>query len=254
MNLVRDSYENLFSFFLLKLSAFCGTIILLGGTNMEKNFFNKRDYHRSTIYENPVIITMTGVPGSGKSLLSRTLSSAFRLYLLSNDYVRNYLLQECEGIDLSEVQSKVRQINNLRLAKLLLGRVSVVMDASLDDVNQLKKLEMLCKILRYNLIKVKIEAYNDSVNIQRIQRRVMDYDKKFEGVLGDSAMYSTSYSEEEYYAILARKQTGSPISDFDYVIQNSDNDVEALQNQVNELVDGINEGLVLKRNFYLSYF
>jgi len=174
-------------------------------------------------YKRPLIITMSGAPGSGKTYVARQLSKQLNIYLLSNDYVRNFFYQDVNDYSEEkriEVQKKVESIQIKRLLKLLLTRTSFVFDRDCNTLKDFEKISKYIKLMNYKLIKIKINS-NDSDNIDRISRRVTNYDYIIEGVIGDNVEYSTAFDETEYYQIQQRKPQTISDDYFDYVINNS---------------------------------
>lgn len=108
--------------------------------------------------------------------MSRELS----IYLLSNDYVRNYYYQLAE--DTSEetrldIQDKVSEVNNERLKFLISHRISFVYDY---NVNNIDCYEEIHKKLHNNSVKqIKIRIHSDdNYNIKSIHDGKTDYQNK----------------------------------------------------------------------------
>ena len=53
----------------------------------------KEEIKKTTSYDKPFIVTFSGLPECGKTEIARELSKDLKIYLLSNDYVRNYFYQ-----------------------------------------------------------------------------------------------------------------------------------------------------------------
>ena len=68
-------------------------------------------------YDKPFIVTFSGLPECGKTTIARELSKDLGIYLLSNDYVRNYLYQFTEDYNeeiRKNIERKVKKINLCR--------------------------------------------------------------------------------------------------------------------------------------------
>ena len=99
----------------------------------DKNFIKEMNSEiRKVIkFKKPCLIALSGYPGSGKTDIARTLSKELGIFLLSNDYVRNYYYQFTKDYSEEkrlEIESKVSSINSLRLKMLLGTRTSFVFD------------------------------------------------------------------------------------------------------------------------------
>ena len=154
--------------------------------------------------------------------MSRELS----IYLLSNDYVRNYYYQLAE--DTSEetrldIQDKVSEVNNERLKFLISHRISFVYDY---NVNNIDCYEEIHKKLHNNSVKqIKIRIHSDdNYNTKSIHDRKTDYQNKDKSVIGDNAFYVSNFSEEVYWQIKKRKEITLDDSWFDYVIYRTDDE------------------------------
>src|SRR5574344_2848562 len=103
-----------------------------------------------TKYKKPVMILLSGIPGSGKSTFAREASRTLGIYNLSNDYVRNYYYLQSRAESHSEnkrvrIEDLVHKINKQRMIKLLGSHTSFVFDS---DVNSLKKATMYRKMAK----------------------------------------------------------------------------------------------------------
>lgn len=213
---------------------------------MYKKLFNDEDLLKVINYEIPPLITLSGCPGSGKTMLARSISSSLKIYLISNDYVRRCLLQNNSNLNRTDIQGILIAINSLRLGSLLLHRIPFVLDADINSLRKIRELELLSKMFKYKIVKIRLEANNDSVNIDRIQSRALDYTKENLGVIGDDVRRSPVYGEEAYYAVKLRKPLQIPMEYFDYVIFNDDNDIGKFQESASQVISGISRGLVKK--------
>lgn len=211
----------------------------------EHDFIVEMDLKNVTKYKEPKLILLSGLPGSGKSTVAREASKDLGVYLLSNDYVRNYFwgfTKDCSEDARKKIEKEVKMINCKRLAKLLTKRTSFVFDADINSSKQLQFYEGIAKLLRYQTIKIKLQSDNNQNNIKRIAENKLDYKHIYDGVIGDAVAYSSSYPENVYYEILARKQRNIPDSAYDYVIDNEGTKEEFLESS-NEVMNVIKKSI-----------
>lgn len=200
---------------------------------MKKNFIREMNIKCATKYKNPAIITLSGLPGSGKTTVAKELSKCFGLFVLSNDYIRNYYFVKFE--DDQEKQLKipriVARINKERLIKLLINRRSLIIDANLNTLESISKIEKIASLFKYSVIKIKIDSKNDEENIRRIENRIMNYNYKDANVIGDNVNYSASYDQDMYFQIKKGKPEMLEPAYFDFIIENN-SDLEKLNNNI----------------------
>ncbi len=67
---------------------------------MKKNFVKEMNIKKAIKYKKPLIITLSGAPGSGKTVMAKGLSKNLGLYVISSDYVRNYFTQKSDNPEL----------------------------------------------------------------------------------------------------------------------------------------------------------
>ena len=202
-----------------------------------KNEMNQ-EIKKVTQYDKPFIVTFSGLPECGKTTIARELSKDLGIFLLSNDYVRNYFYQSTEEYNeevRKEIERKVKKINLYRLKKLLMTRTSFVYDRDFNTEEQYKRLDMFRKFARMNLIKIKVNS-TDEGNLERIKNRDMDYNKIYEGVIGDKVEYLSTYPEEEYYEIKSRKPQMLSDEFFDYVIDGENIDIKTLEKSIRQQI------------------
>lgn len=214
-----------------------------------KNFIKEMNSEIGKVitYKKPCVIALSGYPGSGKTDIARTLSKELGIFLLSNDYVRNYYYQFTKDYSEEkrlEIESKVSSINSLRLKMLLGTRTSFVFDRDFNLKQEFTKFEMLSKALRMKLIKIKVNS-TDFHNLEEISRMVMDYDIVYPGVIGDKVEYQSPFDEETYYQIKSRKPHNLPDEFYDFVID-SDNQLE-FKEQTKSLVKTLKEDYLVRR-------
>ena len=216
---------------------------------LNKNFVKEMGSEISKVikYKEPCVIALSGYPGSGKTEIARTLSKDLEIFLLSNDYVRNYYYQFTTDYSEEkrlEIESKVSRINNFRLLMLLGTRTSFVYDRDFNSEHDFDKFERLSKVLRMKLIKVKVNS-TDAHNLDEIKRTVMNYDKIYSGVIGDNVEYQSFFDEEIYYQIKMRKPHSLPDDFYDFVINNDSSD--HFEEQVKIMVKSLNQDYLVRR-------
>ena len=194
----------------------------------------KEEIKKTTSYDKPFIVTFSGLPECGKTEIARELSKDLKIYLLSNDYVRNYFYQFTTNYSEEnriKIEEQVKKINLYRIKKLLLTGTSFVYDKDFNTAEQFKFLQIARRIRNMDLIKIKVNS-NDSDNLKRVASRVMDYDKIYNGVIGDNVEYLSSYPEEVYYQIKNRKPQILPDEFFDYSVDRENLDTKTLEKRI----------------------
>ena len=194
----------------------------------------KEEIKKTISYDRPFIVTFSGLPECGKTEIARELSKDLKIYLLSNDYVRNYFYQfttDYSEENRKKIEQQVRRINLYRITKLLLTGTSFAYDKDFNTEEQFKILQIAKKIRNMDLIKIKVNS-NDEDNLNRIAARVMDYSKIYDGVIGDKVEYLSSYPEEVYYQIKNRKPQLLPDDFFDYIVDSENLDTKTLEKRI----------------------
>lgn len=215
---------------------------------MKKNFVREMDIKKAIKYENPTIITLSGLPGSGKTTVAKELSKRFGLFVLSNDYIRNYYFVKFadDSEKNKEIPKLVARINKKRLVKLLINKRSFIIDADLNTKERVEKYKKIADLFKYNIIKIKLESTNDEENIRRIESRIMDYNYVDNDVVGDNVNYSSSYTCDTYFQIKeAKPQEIEPVY-FDFIIEN-DSDLESLYNKIENMSSYLNGYFKVKK-------
>ena len=220
----------------------------------DKNFIKEMNCEIDKVikFKKPCLIALSGYPGSGKTFIARTLSKELGIFLLSNDYVRNYYYQFTEDYSEEkrlEIEDKVSSINNLRLKILLDTRTSFVYDRDFNLKEDFDKFEMVSKILRMKLIKIKVNS-SDFHNLEEIKKITMDYNKVYPGIIGDKVEYQSSFDEETYYQIKMRKPHSLPDDFYDFVINNDNN--QYFNEQVKTMVKALNDDYLVRRKWKLG--
>ncbi|MBR6690512.1 MAG: AAA family ATPase [Bacilli bacterium] len=202
--------------------------------------------NKTAKYKIPCLITLSGLPGSGKTVCAKVLSKNLKVFIVSNDFIRSSCINDNQKIideKTREIQNKkVLLMNAKRLLQLFSNRVSVVLDSDSNDIEKFKKIELLTKFFRYQIIKIKINSVSDSVNLSRIKKR-KDEDTRIldSGIIGDK-ISSFCHSEQTYYDIKSRKPQLLDDNFFDYVL-NNDGDLDKYINEINN----ISEEIISKR-------
>ena len=210
-----------------------------------KKFLKEMNFDNVKKYKKPCLITLSGLPGSGKTYVAKELSKDLGIFVLSNDYVRNYFYKYESGMSFEQIQKNVDKINKERLLKIILNRKSFVFDADLNTCEKFQRFIKISDMFNYELIKIKLNS-NDDNNIDRILKRVMDYDMFDYNVIGDNVHYSSSYDRDTYYDIKSRKPQYIDDNYFDYVIDNFGTK-EELKCKINEISTDIGSSLTLKK-------
>lgn len=194
----------------------------------------KEEIKKTISYDRQFIVTFSGLPECGKTEIARELSKDLKIYLLSNDYVRNYFYQfttDYSEENRKKIEQQVRKINLYRITKLLLTGTSFAYDKDFNTEEQFKILQIAKKIRNMDLIKIKVNS-NDEDNLNRIAARVMDYSKIYDGVIGDKVEYLSPYPEEVYYQIKNRKPQLLPDDFFDYIVDSENLDTKTLEKRI----------------------
>lgn len=164
-------------------------------------------------YKSPFIIAMCGHVGSGKSLISKVLSSELSLYIIGGDKIRNICYEDNDkNHDISYINNIVNEVTKKEIKYLLDNNVSIVIDRSVSTNKALEELKKLCNnIIMINLIS------DHKINIERIKNRT-EYDMDVSNCYGDVDSISGVCTEEVYNDILKRKVYDLDNLVFDYYI------------------------------------
>lgn len=195
-----------------------------------KKILDEMYFDSASFYSNPAIIVLSGMAGSGKTLLAKEICKDLNIFLLSQDYLR---VMYCRNVlDYSEenrllIDSFVKKYNIKRLLKLLRHRVSFLLDCDLNDKRYYEILKILVLLFRYDLIKIRIHS-NDDDNIRRISaRNTLNFNYNY---CGDNSNYDTTYSAKDYYDIKERKRVNLDGINFDYELFNTSTKEDYLKN------------------------
>lgn len=209
---------------------------------MKKNFVDEMEKEVSRVkeYIPPIAILITADAGAGKFELARKLSKGLAIYLLSNDYVRNYYYEQIsEAIeeDKNKLLEEVNQINNERLEFLISHRISFIYDHNIHSMESYEKIHQKLHNQSFKVFKIRIYS-NDNYNIKAIRDRKMDLNREDLSVIGDRAFYASSFSEEAYWKLKQRKEIKLEDDWFDFVIHRND-DEEQFMKDINQILEKI---------------
>lgn len=204
-----------------------------------KNFIDEmeKEVGRVKEYIPPIAILITANAGAGKFELARKLSRELSIYLLSNDYVRNYFYKTPEDLENDEIKHKVEEVNDERLSFLISHRISFVYDHNIHNMDCYEEVHKKLHNQGFKVFKIRIRS-NDNYNIKAIRERKMDYDKKDLSVIGDYVYYARSYSEDMYWKLKQEKKITLEDDWFDYVIRRDD-DEDKFNHDISEIAEKI---------------
>jgi adenylate kinase family enzyme len=205
---------------------------------MNKNFVSEMNFDLIKKYDNPFVITFCGLPGCGKTDIARSLSKELKIYLLSNDYVRNYYYQLTKDYSEDkriEIDNLVSNINKERLNKIIENNISFIYDKCFNKQEDYDNLYNKIGD-KYKIIKIKIKS-DDINNITTILNRNMNYEKKYDGVIGDNVEYLSSFDEKTYYEIKNRIPVMLEDSYFDLIIDNGEYSINNILNLILSILD-----------------
>lgn len=204
-----------------------------------KNFIDEmeKEVGRVKEYIPPIAILITANAGAGKFELARKLSRELSIYLLSNDYVRNYFYKIPEDLENDEIKHKVEEVNDERLLFLISHRISFVYDHNIHNMDRYEEVHKKLHNQGFKVFKIRIRS-NDNYNIKAIRERKMDYDKKDLSVIGDYVYYARSYSEDTYWKLKQEKKITLEDDWFDYVIRRDD-DEDKFNHDISEVAEKI---------------
>lgn len=216
---------------------------------MDKIKIRKFVLDKTTKYKVPCIITLSGLPGSGKTTCAKVLSKNLKIFIVSNDFIRILCGNSRENLDKiskKRLNRKVLLLNIRRLLKLFYNRVSVVLDSDANDISKFKKIELLTKIFKYQIIKIKINSNDDKENISRIKNRKNDNNILDSEIIGDN-IKPYSFDKQTYYRVKLRKPQLLEDNFFDYILDNNGN-LDDYLNNLDKLVEDIQKKLVINRS------
>ena len=208
---------------------------------MNNTKLNKFVLDKTVKYKIPCVITLSGLPGSGKTTCAKVLSKNLKVFIISNDFIRHKYMDKEKEIDDKErkkVERKILLLNFKRILNLYFNKSSFVLDKDANSIDKFKMFELLNKLFKYQMIKIKINSTDDSKNLDRIKNRLNNNISLNEGVIGDNIDYKHCYSPKTYYEIKSRKPQLLEDDFFDYVITN-DGDFETYLSNLEEICEDI---------------
>ena len=164
-------------------------------------------------YSTPFIITMCGYTGSGKSIISKVLSSELSIYIVGGDKIRNiYYFDKNANHDINYINQVVNEVTKKEIKYLLDNGISIVIDRSVSSQSALNDLKELCdNVIMINLLS------DHKINIDRILNR-KEYSIDTTICYGDIDSISGVNTEKVYNDILKRKVYDLDSENFDYTI------------------------------------
>ena len=172
---------------------------------------------------NPVLVITSGLPGTGKSYLSRQLSELVPLAIVESDGIRKNLFHS-PTYSLSESRYLFHQIHKV-LNELLSRGISVFLDATnLREANR-RKLYTITDVQYYKLILLHLTAPPNLVR-DRLNKRSLDPNRN-------------DHSDANWNVYLRMRRQVDPIRRRHYTIDTS-NDIT---NVVIRIADEIQKGL-----------
>jgi adenylate kinase family enzyme len=208
---------------------------------MNNTKVNKFVLDKTVKYKIPCVITLSGLPGSGKTTCAKVLSKNLKVFIISNDFIRHKYMDKEKEIDDKErkkVEIKILLLKFKRILNLYFNKSSFVLDKDANSIDKFKMFELLNKLFKYQMIKIKINSTDDSKNLDRIKNRLNNNISLNEGVIGDNIDYKHCYSPKTYYEIKSRKPQLLEDDFFDYVITN-DGDFETYLSNLEEICEDI---------------
>lgn len=118
--------------------------------------------------KSPLLIMLVGHPGSGKSFFARQLCERLDLIRISHDEIRATLFKE-PTYDKYEDEI-VMAISDMMARNLLVTDKSIIIDASIDTINERGNRRLLAKKAGYTVIPIYIQT-DIKTCIQRIKMR-----------------------------------------------------------------------------------
>ena len=120
---------------------------------------------------NPVLVMLTGLPGTGKSNLARQLAEVLPFAIVESDQVRKILFPQCEYT--GEESQWVHRTCHALMDKLLLKGVRVIYDATNLHERHRELVYRLADAREVKLIVVKVVS-PEAVASQRLRNRQAD--------------------------------------------------------------------------------
>ncbi len=202
----------------------------------------KEEYKKIREYHKPMMIILSGHPGSGITTLANYLSSELRILNYSTDNLRSMLkyiycggsIDALDNEDAKElyryISKKYRSYNidnidiiaNMEtykdVSKLILSRKSFVLDAHTNFLGQYK----LAKAINpfYNVIRIYVKSDDIENNIARIQEHTMDYKIVDRNIIGHKINCSINLGRQDIYDKSLKIYPNIPFDRFDYIIEN----------------------------------
>ena len=94
----------------------------------------------------PIFLIFVGVPGSGKTTLSKIIASKYSFSRVSTDEIKVELEDQCKKYDISELFEIQRQ----KFVELMNSKVNIISDSNSDKVCFRQKLVELAEEFNYD--------------------------------------------------------------------------------------------------------
>ncbi len=157
----------------------------------------------------PVLICFYGFPGSGKSYVSRNLTSVLNIAHISADRIRSELFQT-PRYDAQE-NSIVAHLMNYMAEEFLNSGVSVIYDSNLSRIGQRKKLIEMAKKHKaeYMLVWLQIDHLSAFARTQKRDRRTADdrFTQEHTQATFDHLISSMQNPHNEDYLVVSGKHS-----------------------------------------------
>lgn len=157
----------------------------------------------------PVLICFYGFPGSGKSYISRNLTSVIKIAHVSSDRIRSELF-ESPRYDAQE-NSIVTHLMNYMSEEFLSAGVSVIYDTNISRLAQRRKLQEMAKKLKseYLLVWLQIDHESAFYRTQNRDRRTTDdrYAQQHTRGSFDQLISSIQNPQNENYLVVSGKHS-----------------------------------------------
>ena len=192
--------------------------------------------------DNPVMVLLCGVPGSGKTTTSKYLSQSLGFFVASSDYIRNYYRKKYNNNQnkLNKLSKRVANVCKTRIALLLLNKSSFVIDMDFRDKDRIKRYEKVGNLLGYSVMKIRLDSKSHEENISRVSKRTTNLDIIDTNIIGDNCEYSNKLSELSYYELISDRPTYIDDKWFDFIIDNN-GDIDNLNKELKTISQRIKE-------------
>lgn len=124
----------------------------------------------------PIFLIFVGVPGSGKTTLSKIIASKYSFSRVSTDEIKVELEDQCKKYDISELFEIQRQ----KFIELMNSKVNIISDSNSDKVCFRQKLVELAEEFNYDYSIIYLKNnYHELVKRVRLRKNSLDKSKRF---------------------------------------------------------------------------